>query len=96
MDAKAEFDELFEVLADNDITLELNLRRPLQGDVLESLRSILKGYRSSGGRFVTLGSDAHNTEQIGTNFREGLSLLKETDLAPCTYQERTRVLHPGW
>lgn len=95
-DAVAEFDELFDVLVSNDITLELNLRRPLQGDVLESLRSILEGYRSCGGRFVTLGSDAHNTDQIGANFREGLVLLKETGLAPCTYQERTRILNPGW
>lgn len=89
---KKEFDELFIVMLENEVSLELNLKRPLEGDVLSSFRSIFTGYKEQGGKSITLASDAHIAEDIGRNFEDALRLMDEIGLEICYYKERKRMI----
>lgn len=89
---ESEFKELFKIMVDKDVTLEINLKRPLQGEVLESFKSIYKGYYENGGRFITLASDAHVAEDIGRNFQEAMRLMDDIGLKICYYKNRERIL----
>ena len=90
-DYPEEFNALFQSMVQQDVTLEMNLKRPLAGDVLDSFRSVYKGYYDCGGRFVTLASDAHTAEDIGRNFEEAQQLLDDIGLKICYYKRRKRI-----
>lgn len=87
-----EFSSLFTTMVHQDVTLEMNLKRPLSGEVLESFKSVYQGYYNCGGRYVTLASDAHIAEDIGRNFEEARRLLDDIGLKICYYRRRERVL----
>lgn len=90
-DYPEEFKALFQTMVQQDVTLEMNLKRPLTGDVLDSFRSVFKGYYDCGGRFVTLASDAHSAEDIGRNFEEAQQLVDDIGLKICYYKRRKRI-----
>lgn len=92
-EVRKEMDELFALLVEKDISLELNLKRKLEGDVYRSFEGILNGYRNQGGVFVTLGSDAHHSSHVGQGFPEALKLVEATGLKTCYYKERERMLN---
>lgn len=92
-DVKKEMDGLFSLLVEKDISLELNLKRKLEGDVYRSLEGILNGYRNQGGVFVTLGSDAHISSQIGQGLPEALRMVENKGLKSCYYKERERMMN---
>ncbi|MFH5835770.1 PHP domain-containing protein [Proteiniclasticum sp. C24MP] len=87
-----ELSALFKTMVREDVTLEINLKRPLIGEVYHSFRSIYKGYYENGGRYVTLASDAHVAEDIGRNFDEAIKLADDIGLEICYYKNRKRVL----
>lgn len=87
-----EFSALFQTMVKEDVTLEINLKRPLAGEVYHSFRSIYTGYYENGGRYVTLASDAHIAEDIGRNFKEAIQLADDIGLEICYYKNRKRVL----
>ena len=89
---QSEFDGLFKAMIEHGVALELNLKRPLLGDVLASFRSIFTGYRDNGGEFVTLASDAHIAEDLGRNFDDALRLIDDIGLKICYYRNRERML----
>jgi len=86
-----DFDGLFQAMVKHQVTLELNLKRPLQGELYHAFKSVYGGYKSQGGQFVTLASDAHVAEDIGRNFHEAKSLLDELGLEICYYRNRERI-----
>ena len=92
-DVKKEMDDLFDLLVAKDISLELNLKRRLDGEVYRSLHSILNGYRHQGGEFVTLGSDAHSSGQVGESLFDGLRLVEAIGLKTCYYKDRKRMMN---
>jgi histidinol-phosphatase (PHP family) len=92
-DVKQEMDDLFSMLVEKDISLELNLKRRLDGEVYRSLSSILRGYHAQGGLFVTLGSDAHTCGEVGQELFEGLRLVEEIGLKTCYYKDRNRMMN---
>lgn len=92
-DVKREMDDLFAILVEKDISLELNLKRRLDGEVYRSLASILSGYREQGGVFVTLGSDAHSKGQVGQELLEGQKLVEKIGLKSCYYKDRKRMMN---
>ena len=58
-------------------------------------RGLLKGYYAQGGRLVTLGSDAHCTEDLGKGIDQGLELLKAAGFREfAVYEKRKPVLLP--
>lgn len=68
--------------------MELNTRRLGNKKVTESLIKIYKRYYELGGRYVTLGSDAHKKEAVGKDFKEGIRILEECKLKPVFFRGR--------
>lgn len=89
-----EFIALFEAMKTQDITFEMNLRRPLEGDVLKAYKNIYSAYHAFGGEFVTLASDAHVSQDVARHFEKAKDLLNEIGLKTCHYKNRERVIHP--
>ena len=48
---------------------------------------ILEQYRRMGGYLVTLGSDAHTADRLGTGLAEATALLKQLGFRHCFYYE---------
>ncbi|WP_322172630.1 histidinol-phosphatase HisJ family protein [Acutalibacter caecimuris] len=56
---------------------------------------LLKRYRALGGRLVTLGSDAHCTEDLGKGIDQGMALLQAAGFSAfAVYEKRQPVLLP--
>jgi histidinol-phosphatase (PHP family) len=81
-------DALLKTIIDKNIVLEINSRRLNNSSALKNLLSIYKRYKELGGQLVTLGSDAHCPEDIGSNFRAGVKLIKELNFKSVYFKER--------
>jgi len=72
---------LFKKLIETGRGIEINcsgLRNKLINETIPS-RDVVRLYKELGGEIITLGSDAHCTEDAGVGLAEGLELLKELD-----------------
>lgn len=83
-----EIDAVLKILAKRGKALEINTRRLGDKQVALNLKPIYKRFAELGGRYVTLGSDAHAPLDIARNFKEGIALAKECDLEIVYFQER--------
>ncbi len=74
-------DPILRAVVQQGMVLEINTKgwRSAAAEQYPSV-DILKRYKDLGGQFVTLGSDAHDTSEIGFNFPYALGLAKETGL----------------
>ncbi len=71
--------ELMKTLIYNGKGLEINcsgLRNKYINDTIPSL-DILKCYKELGGEIITVGSDAHRTDQAGEGLKEGFDILHD-------------------
>ncbi|MFN3284015.1 MAG: histidinol phosphate phosphatase, partial [Pseudothermotoga sp.] len=69
--------EIFKYLVQKNKFLELNTRTiSIYGEPNPDIE-ILNLYKSCGGEMVTLGSDAHNTDNIGMGIKEAIEILKD-------------------
>jgi histidinol-phosphatase (PHP family) len=69
--------EILKTLIKNGKSLELNTAAMfLYGEPNPSIE-ILKLYKSLGGRNITIGSDAHELEDIGKGINDGIEILKK-------------------
>lgn len=71
-------DELFDVLAQKDIALEINtsgLRQTI-GTTMPDIDWI-KRFKELGGKHVTVGSDSHTTKDMGAGIERGFEIAKE-------------------
>lgn len=89
---ETEFKGLFKAMMDKDVTLEINLKRPLVGEVYDSFKSVYEGYYLNGGRYITLASDAHIAEDVGRNFDDAVRMMDDIGLEICYYKNRKRIL----
>ena len=81
---------ILELLVAKEIALEINTRGTYdwQGRVGPE-EWVLNRYKVLGGKYVTIGSDAHTTKWIGAGFDEAVALLKKTGFDAYTiYQDR--------
>lgn len=74
----------------NDICLEINTRRLIDKNAVNNLIAIYKRYSELGGRHVTIGSDSHNTANIGMNFDTAGEILKLCNLKAVYFKNRQR------
>lgn len=82
-------DEIFKTLIGNGKALEVNtsgLRQKL-GKTMPN-KELLERYRELGGKYITVGSDAHRREDIGSGISEALKLLRETGFTKYHYFEK--------
>ncbi len=58
-------------------------------------KAILRRYRELGGTILTIGSDAHQTDQLGAHFAEVRETLKDLGFRYfCTFENRKEQYHP--
>lgn len=84
----AQIDEVLKIIVEREKVLELNTRRFNSERAIRELVPVYKKYRALGGRFVTLGSDAHNVAAIGNYFVRALDFAHEMNLMPVTFRQR--------
>ncbi|MBR6013042.1 MAG: histidinol-phosphatase HisJ family protein [Selenomonadaceae bacterium] len=85
---QTEIDEVLKILIEREKVLELNTRRLEKKSVLYELLPIYKKYKELGGKFITIGSDAHKVETVGANFKIALNFAEELNLIPVTFSNR--------
>ncbi len=68
--------ELYRVLIDREIALELNVSTLWKGlGITMPTMELLKLYVDCGGSLITIGSDAHSPAQLGKSVRQGYAVL---------------------
>ena len=88
---RTEIDAVLKIIVDREKVLELNTRRFDSDRAIRELVPVYKKYRALGGRFVTIGSDAHRVDAIGNYFASALEFVRELDLTPVTFRERKLI-----
>lgn len=78
---QAQIDEVLSLLAEKELALEFNTCRnaSLGLNAMKSCRDIrfLKRFKELGGRYITLGSDAHKAEDLAKGINGAVEILKE-------------------
>ena len=85
---RQEIDEVLKTVIETDTVLELNTRRLGDSLALKELVPIYARYKELGGRFITLGSDAHKHEDIGAHFGAAREMAAALGLTVVTFCER--------
>ncbi|MGL5820703.1 MAG: histidinol-phosphatase HisJ family protein [Sarcina sp.] len=85
--------KIFKILIQKDKSLELNTRRLNNLAAYNTMYRLLLEYKKLGGKYVTLGSDSHDSNSIGNNFDIATKLLKEIELTPVYYKNRQRLIY---
>ena len=80
--------EVLKAVVHNGKVMEINTRRLGNREAYNNLIDIYKAYNQIGGRYVTIGSDAHHAEDIGKNFREAISICEICNLKPVYFKKR--------
>lgn len=86
-----EMSEIFKILARNNQALELNLRR-FNRENLDDFLSIYKAFKDLGGKYVTIGSDAHRKTQIGYNIKDAVEFIKSVGLKNVHFKKMDIVI----
>lgn len=87
-DAPEQFDRLLSLLVAQEKPLEINTRRLDDAAAVAGLLPIYRRYRELGGRYCTIGSDAHYQEHVGRRLQEALALAQQAGLEPVYFQGR--------
>lgn len=82
------WDKILKLLAERNIPMEINSRRLDDAAAIAGLLPIYKRYRALGGRYCTLGSDAHYAEHVGRRLDKALELAQAADLTPVYFKQR--------
>ena len=85
---KSEIDEVLKIIVEREKILELNTRRLDKKSVPDELLPIYRQYKNLGGKFITIGSDAHKVESVGNYFKTALNFAEELNLTPVTFKNR--------
>lgn len=88
-----EFDTLFKLLAERDIPIEINTAyiSKLDKHLIEEIYlPIYKRFFQLGGKYCTIGSDAHHLADLCRGFDKGLALADTAGLQVVYYKERKR------
>ncbi len=75
---QGKIDKIFSILISNNKALEINvsgLFKPM-GVTLPEL-PLVKRFFELGGRYITVGSDAHTADMVGKGIKEGLEIAKQ-------------------
>ncbi len=89
---EAELKEIFNRLLDKDRIIEINTSSLRKGHS-ETMpgKDLLQIYADCGGRYVTIGSDAHVEQDVGADYEAAKSLAEGIRLRQVVYRERKRV-----
>ncbi|MDO4615156.1 MAG: histidinol-phosphatase HisJ family protein [Lachnospiraceae bacterium] len=80
-----QIDEILKLLVEKEIALEINTAGLRQGLGFPNPHpDVLRRYKQLGGKYVTIGSDAHESSVLGSGFEEAKEILKECGFAQIT------------
>lgn len=80
--------EIMKTLISNEKSMEINTRRLHEKEAAKALFKVFEFYKSIGGKYVTIGSDAHSKDAIGSNFDVALDIVNSLDLQGVYFKER--------
>ncbi|MFV0636420.1 histidinol-phosphatase HisJ family protein [Mitsuokella sp. WILCCON 0060] len=83
-----DIDQVLRAAIETNTVMELNTRRLGSRRALQALKPVYTRYRELGGRYITLGSDAHVAENVAMNFKAAAELAKTAGLQIVTFCER--------
>jgi histidinol-phosphatase (PHP family) len=83
-------DEILRVMINRSIALEINTSGFESGGFFMPDRKVIERYKELGGELVTLGSDAHTPERIGSGLFSGAALLREVGFTHCYYFKKRK------
>lgn len=89
---KTHLEKVLHALLETDTLLEMNTRLFSQKQHYKELVPIFKRYAELGGKFVTVGSDAHYPDAIGSNFYLAEELAHACDLKIISFCQRKKLL----
>lgn len=81
-------DGVLRACIETDTVLELNTRRLGDRHAAKELLPLYARYRELGGKYVSIGSDAHGVETIGAHFAFALDMMEAVGLTPVTFCKR--------
>ena len=87
-DFTEDIDAVLRALVETDTTIEINTRRLGDTRGIKELAPIYRRYHELGGRYVTIGSDAHVPDGVGRNYDRARELACAFDLQIVTFRER--------
>lgn len=91
---KLQIDELLSLLVENDKALEFNTCRndKLTAKSMNTCRDVyfLKRFKELGGRFITLGSDAHRVQDIAKGIDGAVDILYELGYKEITFFKKRK------
>lgn len=82
------FDQIFILLAERDAALEINMKCYDAKSVKDYIE-VYKRFRELGGKYVTIGSDAHRITDLARNLKTGFELATYCALKPVYFKEQT-------
>ena len=89
------FDPILEAILEKGKGIELNtggFRKGLKE--FHPCNGVLKAYREKGGEIITVGSDAHRPQDMGSDFALAAEVLKECGFSYyCTFEKRKPAFH---
>ena len=90
-----DIDAVLRVLVETDTVIEINTRRLSAPRGIKELAPVYRRYHELGGRYVTIGSDAHVPQGIGRCYDRARELARAFDLQIVTFRERKMRLCEG-
>ena len=81
----------FKILIEKNKPIEINTRRLDSRVAVKALLPLYKRYKELGGKYCTLGSDAHYTEHVGRRLGIAAAMAKEAELQPVYFKERKMI-----
>ena len=85
---KDQIDRVLSIVIEREKVLELNTRRLDNRRALKELCPIYDRYRAMGGKYITIGSDAHKVSAVGVNFERAIEFARALGLIVVTFVER--------
>lgn len=89
---KKELSEIFELLISKNKVLELNTVRLLKDDTRKNVYDIFSLYKEVGGKYLTIGSDAHNSNDVFRNWDLAIQLCTDLKLTPVYFKNRKMIV----
>ena len=87
-----EWTSICRALIEKEKVLELNTRRLDNRFAVEKLVPLYKHYKILGGKYITIGSDAHKTIDVGKEFSFAHDLADNIGLKPVYFKNRKMIL----
>lgn len=83
-------DEILKIIIAEEKSIEINTRRLDEKKAYENLFEIYSQYKNLGGKFVTIGSDAHIQKAVGNNFEKAKYIIDSLGLKEISYKNRKK------